>query len=65
MDIKQYHWLHIPTKTEGISTFNKYHAQDACATPYFQTFGTLRNDVALELINKWNASLPHEWKYWL
>jgi len=60
---KAYHWLHIPTGITGMSEFSEEHAIQLGVHLFAN--GCLGLLPSYELINKWNAQQPLEWKYWL
>lgn len=61
MKAKHYHWLHIPSGSNGVEEFDEYHAR--AAETVLEPSG-LPMDKALMLVNKWNAQAATR-KYWI
>lgn len=59
---KGYHWLHIPSGTQGTTEFVPQHAIEAGTALYPN--GCIEETATYKLIAKWNAA-SSDWKYWL
>jgi len=53
MEIKEFHWLHIPSGETGKREFTALQGQNS-----------LPEYIALHLVNKWNSQ-TESWKYWI
>lgn len=63
MSAHKFNRMHIPSGRVTEGEFNASHSEIFAAPDYY-AFKVIEQ-TKLFLVNKWNANLPKEWKYWL